>query len=182
MKVATKLFTLFPGRATGKRQHWAGVKLHLGWRLFKRVAEVLALTPEKDKALKTDFLRPVGEAVLYIFDLGYWAYHLLDRIIEHEQHFLSRLRQDCNPPILAVRIQEMFGMTETPRIAGGRVPVLLHLLAPNMRPQQITDDLASFLNNTYQQVRKDLRGRYPKHAWPEDPASAAPTARAKPRA
>lgn len=103
MKVATKLFTLFPGRATAKRQHWAGVKLHLGWRLFKSVPEVLALTPEKENALKTDFLRPVGEAVLYIFDLGYWAYHLLDRIIEQEQHFLSRLRHDCNPPILAVR-------------------------------------------------------------------------------
>lgn len=72
-------------------------------------------------------------------------------------------------PILAVKIQELFGMAETPRLAGGRVPLLLHLLAPNMRPQQITDDLKSFWNNTYQQVRKDLRGRYPKHAWPEDP-------------
>jgi ATP-dependent helicase HrpB len=75
-------------------------------------------------------------------------------------------------PILAVRIQELFGLSATPRIAGGRVPLLLHLLAPNMRPQQITDDLASFWNNTYQQVRKDLRGRYPKHAWPEDPWNA----------
>jgi ATP-dependent helicase HrpB len=75
-------------------------------------------------------------------------------------------------PVLAVKIQELFGLAETPRLAGGRVPVLLHLLAPNMRPQQITDDLNSFWNNTYQQVRKDLRGRYPKHAWPEDPWNA----------
>jgi len=75
-------------------------------------------------------------------------------------------------PVLAVKIQELFGLAETPRLAGGRVPVLLHLLAPNMRPQQITDDLKSFWNNTYQQVRKDLRGRYPKHAWPEDPWNA----------
>lgn len=80
-------------------------------------------------------------------------------------------------PVLAVRIQEIFGLAETPRIAGGRVRVLLHLLAPNMRPQQVTDDLASFWNTTYQQVRKDLRGRYPKHAWPEDPANAPPQSR-----
>lgn len=76
------------------------------------------------------------------------------------------------PPVLAVRIQEVFGLAETPRIAAGRVPVLLHLLAPNNRPQQITDDLKSFWSGAYQQVRKDLRARYPKHAWPEDPWNA----------
>lgn len=76
------------------------------------------------------------------------------------------------PPVLAVRIQEVFGWRETPRIAGGRVRVLLHLLAPNYRPQQVTDDLASFWANTYPQVRKELRARYPKHAWPEDPWTA----------
>lgn len=76
------------------------------------------------------------------------------------------------PPILAVRIQEVFGWADTPRIAGGRVRVLLHLLAPNYRPQQVTDDLASFWNGAYQQVRKELRARYPKHAWPEDPWNA----------
>jgi ATP-dependent helicase HrpB len=73
------------------------------------------------------------------------------------------------PPVLAARIQEHFGWSETPRLARGRVPVLLHLLAPNNRPAQITDDLQSFWTTTYRQVRKDLRGRYPKHAWPEDP-------------
>ncbi len=73
------------------------------------------------------------------------------------------------PPILAARIQEFFGLAETPRVAGGRVPLLLHLLAPNMRCQQITDDLASFWKNTYSVVRKELRARYPKHAWPENP-------------
>jgi ATP-dependent helicase HrpB len=76
------------------------------------------------------------------------------------------------PPILAVRIQELFGLLETPRIAGGRVRVLVHLLAPNMRVAQVTDDLASFWANTYTLVRKDLRARYPKHAWPEDPYTA----------
>ena len=74
-----------------------------------------------------------------------------------------------SPPVLAVRIQELFGVRETPRLAGGRVPVLLHLLGPNHRPQQVTSDLASFWKNTYSEVRKELRRRYPKHAWPEDP-------------
>ncbi len=75
----------------------------------------------------------------------------------------------------------MFGLADTPTVAGGRVKVLLHLLAPNGRPQQVTDDLASFWSTTYAQVRKDLRGRYPKHHWPEDPLAAEPTARAKRR-
>jgi ATP-dependent helicase HrpB len=85
--------------------------------------------------------------------------------------------EEGRPPVLAVRIQEMFGLRETPRVAGGRVRVLLHLLAPNYRPQQVTDDLASFWANTYPRVRKDLRARYPKHAWPEDPWAAAPQRR-----
>ncbi len=78
------------------------------------------------------------------------------------------------PPVMAVRIQEVFSWTATPRIAAGRVPVLLHLLAPNFRPQQVTDDLASFWANTYPVVRKELRRRYPRHSWPEDPLTAEP--------
>lgn len=81
------------------------------------------------------------------------------------------------PPVLAVRLQEMFGMTQTPRIAGGRIAVRLHLLGPNYRPVQITDDLKSFWSTTYFQVRKDLRVRYPKHSWPEDPLTATPQAK-----
>lgn len=81
------------------------------------------------------------------------------------------------PPILAVRIQEVFGLLDTPRLAGGKVPVLMHLLAPNMRVAQVTDDLRSFWKNTYALVRKDLRARYPKHAWPEDPFTAQPQRR-----
>lgn len=77
-------------------------------------------------------------------------------------------------PVLAVRIQEIFSWTATPRIAFGKVPLLLHLLAPNFRPQQVTDDLESFWSNTYDVVRKELRRRYPKHAWPEDPLTAKP--------
>jgi ATP-dependent helicase HrpB len=84
-------------------------------------------------------------------------------------------------PILAVRLQEIFGWTQTPRIAGGRVPVLLHLLGPNFRPVQITDDLQSFWSGTYFQVRKDLKVRYPRHSWPDDPLSATPQAKGKRR-
>lgn len=76
------------------------------------------------------------------------------------------------PPVLAARIQELFGWKATPRVARDRVAVLLHLLAPNMRPQQVTEDLASFWSSTYQLVRKELRRRYPKHDWPEDPTTA----------
>ncbi len=92
----------------------------------------------------------------------------------------SRIKIDYEegkPPVLAARIQEMFGLAETPRVAAGRVPVLLHLLAPNQRPQQVTHDLRSFWENTYPQVRKELQGRYPKHAWPQDPWTARPERR-----
>jgi ATP-dependent helicase HrpB len=84
-------------------------------------------------------------------------------------------------PILAVRLQEMFGALETPRIAGGRAGVLLHLLSPARRPVQVTQDLASFWANAYKAVKADLKGQYPKHYWPDDPLVAEPTARAKPR-
>lgn len=88
---------------------------------------------------------------------------------------------DPAAPVLAVRLQEMFGAVDTPRLAGGRVPLVLHLLSPARRPVQVTRDLASFWKNGYAAVRADLRGQYPKHSWPDDPLQAAPTARAKPR-
>ena len=84
-------------------------------------------------------------------------------------------------PVLAVRLQEMFGERETPSIAGGRVKLLLHLLSPARRPLQVTADLAGFWQSSYRSVRAEMRGQYPKHEWPEDPANAVPTARAKPR-
>lgn len=84
-------------------------------------------------------------------------------------------------PVLAVKLQEMFGLADTPMIADGRVKVLLHLLSPARRPVQITQDLKGFWNNSYQQVKKDLKGRYPKHPWPDDPWNAVPTRRANPR-
>ena len=93
----------------------------------------------------------------------------------------SRIRVDYthNPPVLAVRLQEMFGLADTPRIANGRLPVLLHLLSPAQRPVQVTQDLAGFWAGSYQDVKKDLKGRYPRHPWPEDPLSAPATRRAK---
>ena len=84
-------------------------------------------------------------------------------------------------PVVAVKLQECFGWAETPRLADGRVPVLFHLLSPARRPLAVTDDLASFWSGPYAQVRAEMRGRYPKHPWPEDPWTAAATARTKPR-
>jgi ATP-dependent helicase HrpB len=78
------------------------------------------------------------------------------------------------PPVLAARIQELFGLTETPKIGRSRVTVLLHLLAPNYRIQQITPDLTSFWKNTYPDIKKELKGRYPKHQWPDDPTKPLP--------
>ncbi|MBI5581244.1 MAG: ATP-dependent helicase HrpB [Deltaproteobacteria bacterium] len=93
----------------------------------------------------------------------------------------SRIRLDYSGeiPVLAVRIQEMFGGTDTPRVGGGKQPVLLHLLSPAGRPMQVTADLAGFWARGYSEVKKDLRGRYPKHPWPDDPLQAKPTHRTK---
>jgi ATP-dependent helicase HrpB len=95
----------------------------------------------------------------------------------------SRLPIDYSAevPVLAVRLQEMFGAARTPAIADGRLPLQLHLLSPAGRPAQVTQDLAGFWQNSYPAVKKELRGRYPKHFWPDDPLSAQPTARVKPR-
>ena len=85
------------------------------------------------------------------------------------------------PPVLAVRLQEMFGLADTPRVGNNTVPVLLHLLSPAQRPMQITQDLRGFWEGAYHEVKKELRGRYPKHHWPDDPWQAQPTSRIKPR-
>lgn len=88
---------------------------------------------------------------------------------------------DAASPVLAVRLQEVFGLLDTPRVGGGKVPLLLHLLSPASRPVQVTRDLRSFWSNGYFEVRKDLRGRYPKHHWPDDPLTAPPTRGTKKR-
>jgi ATP-dependent helicase HrpB len=84
-------------------------------------------------------------------------------------------------PVLAARLQEMFGLHDSPRIAGGKVPLLIHLLSPAGRPVQVTRDLASFWRSGYREVRGELRARYPRHYWPEDPLIAVATRRVRPR-
>ena len=88
---------------------------------------------------------------------------------------------DADNPVLAVRLQELFGLQQTPAIINGRYNLLLHLLSPGYKPMQVTQDLASFWKTTYFEVRKELRGRYKKHHWPEDPLAAQATSRAKRR-
>ena len=87
----------------------------------------------------------------------------------------------ANPaePTLSVRLQEMFGLSETPRVGSARVPLTIHLLSPARRPVQVTRDLASFWANGYKSVKSELKGRYPRHYWPDDPLIAEPTARVR---
>ncbi len=91
------------------------------------------------------------------------------------------LDYDSDPPVLAVKLQEMFGQVETPRVGGGKVAVVVHLLSPAGRPLQVTQDLGNFWRTGYAAVRAELRGRYPRHPWPEDPLTAPPTRRTKAR-
>jgi ATP-dependent helicase HrpB len=91
------------------------------------------------------------------------------------------IRYDADEPHVDVRIQEVFGLMKTPKIAGGRVPIVMHLLSPAQRPVQVTKDLESFWSTGYTFVRKDLRGRYPKHYWPENPLEAIATRRVRPK-
>ena len=127
---------------------------------------------------------PLGE---YLLDTLDWSLRQrLDQLAP--THFTvpsgSRIALDYSSeePSLAVKLQEMFGQTDTPRLVEGRVPVLVHLLSPARRPVQVTRDLANFWANTYFEVRKDLKGRYPKHPWPDDPLSAQATRHTKKRA
>ncbi len=100
--------------------------------------------------------------------------HAPDRVRVPSGRAVALEYPEDGPPVLAVPVQEVFGWRQGPRVAGGRVAVLLHLLGPHGRPLQVTTDLESFWRNTYPEVRKEMRGRYPKHHWPEDPWSAEP--------
>ena len=84
-------------------------------------------------------------------------------------------------PKLSIRVQELFGLNKHPSIAGGRIPLVVELLSPAHRPVQLTRDLPGFWRGSYADVRSDMRGRYPRHPWPDDPTTAPPTRRAKPR-
>ena len=118
--------------------------------------------------------------------LGWERQRLLDELAPERIAVPSGSRRALSytpgePPVLAVKLQEMFGQRDTPRVCRGRVPVTLHLLSPARRPLQITQDLAGFWDRTYAEVRKEMKGRYPKHYWPEDPVTAVATARVRPK-
>jgi ATP-dependent helicase HrpB len=138
----------------------------IGEAAFSRIdpgavsAGLMSLVPNElrrrvDKAAPTHFSAPSGSSV--------------------------PIRYDGEAPVLAIRVQELFGLTDHPAIGEGRVPLTLELLSPAHRPIQTTRDLPAFWRGSWADVRAEMRGRYPKHVWPEDPASAAATSRAKPR-
>ncbi|MFZ1964094.1 MAG: ATP-dependent helicase C-terminal domain-containing protein, partial [Roseiarcus sp.] len=174
------------------------------WRdrvLFLRRAEGEPWPDLSDQALAAspDWLAPflVGKTRLDEFASDEFAqalrarlpYELLRRLeTEAPTHFVaptgSSVAVDYGAeggPAIALRVQELFGLSQHPALAGGRVPLTLHLLSPAHRPIQITRDLPGFWKGSWAAARADLRGRYPRHFWPEDPASATPTSRAKPR-
>jgi len=102
LRVADRLIQAFPGHRTGRKKEWAAIKLHTAFRFFRSIPEVLALTAEKVNDKAVDFLLPKGQKALYVFDLGYWKYALLDEIVERMQHFICRLQEKCNPLIKEV--------------------------------------------------------------------------------
>ncbi len=143
--------------------------------------DLAQMLPEICHGLRSlDELRAADWLSLLQGKVGYQRLKEIERLAPAEIEVPSGNRHAIiydagKPPILAVRIQELFGLQNTPSICGGRVPLLLHLLGPNYRPQQVTDDLPSFWQNAYPEVKKELRRRYPKHAWPDDPLRAPAT-------
>ncbi|OGQ98677.1 MAG: ATP-dependent helicase HrpB [Deltaproteobacteria bacterium RIFOXYD12_FULL_55_16] len=144
------------------------------------------LTPYLSGMRSAEQLKKLDLAAILIALLDWRQQNLLER--EAPTHLTvpsgSRVRlrySPGEPPVLAVRLQEMFGLADTPRVCHNTVPVLLHLLSPAQRPVQITQDLRGFWEGAYHEVKKELRGRYPKHHWPDDPWQAQPTNRSKPR-
>lgn len=144
-------------------------------------AELEQMLPEICYGLRSlDELRSADWLAFLQNKLGYERISEIERLAPTQLELPNGNRHSITyeigkSPVLAVRIQEMFGVNETPSVGGGRVPVLLHLLGPNHRPQQITSDLASFWQNGYPEVKKELRRRYPKHSWPDDPLTTQAT-------
>ena len=189
---AGRLLT-WSAEATGLRQRLAFLHRELGdpWpdvsdrALLDRAGEWLE--PELSRARRRADLERIGTASA-LARLLPWASGAAGRLDELAPERItvpsgSRIRVDysADRPVLAVKLQELFGWQETPRLAGGRAPLTVHLLSPAGRPAAVTGDLASFWRDGYRAVRADLRGRYPRHPWPEDPTTAQPTRRANPR-
>ncbi|TDU03081.1 ATP-dependent helicase HrpB [Streptomyces sp. 846.5] len=189
---AGRLLT-WSAEATGLRERLAFLHRELGdpWpdvsdqALLDRAGEWLE--PELSRARRRADLERIGTASA-LARLLPWASGAAGRLDELAPERItvpsgSRIRVDysADRPVLAVKLQELFGWQETPRLAGGRAPLTVHLLSPAGRPAAVTGDLASFWRDGYRAVRADLRGRYPRHPWPEDPTTAQPTRRANPR-
>ncbi|MCQ8834518.1 ATP-dependent helicase C-terminal domain-containing protein [Streptomyces malaysiensis] len=180
-------------QATAVRQRMAFLHRELGGA-WPDVSDA-ALLDRADEWLGSELARARGRADLGRVDAGQalarllpWATGEAARFEELAPERIevpsgSRVRLDygADRPVLAVKLQELFGWQEAPRIAGGRVPLLVHLLSPAGRPAAVTADLASFWKDGYRSVRAELRGRYPKHPWPEDPTTAEPTRRTNTR-
>jgi ATP-dependent helicase HrpB len=144
------------------------------------------LLPWLESATGGDALRRVDPAEALLAWVGWAQRSRVDELAPTHVQVPSGSRiaidySDPDSPVLAVRLQELFGQAATPTVMAGRVPLTLHLLSPAQRPVQVTRDLASFWRNAYFDVRRDLRGRYPKHYWPDDPLEAEPTRRTRPR-
>ena len=144
MRVAQQLIEVFPASANGKCSAWAALKLHTAFHLFRGVPEVLALTPQRKNERKIDFLRPLGQSALYIFDLGYWTYSLFDTIVERSQHFITRLRNDCNPLILAVYVGDPTWVGKrwkAIQLTGRAVDLLVNLSSANPANPQMRNNV-----------------------------------------
>ena len=179
-EAATRLDRLVPGADTAAggfraRVHWlAGAVPELGLSVLDD-AVIASLLPELCRDRRSlDELRQADWLSAFHAAVGHATVAEIERLAPAQielptgkRHRLSY--EAAGPPVLAVRIQELFGVRDTPRVAAGRAPVVLHLLGPNHRPQQVTSDLAGFWTTTYPSVKKELRRRYPKHAWPDDP-------------
>ncbi len=136
------------------------------------------LTPYLDQVKKPEDLKKIDLTKVLHHSLSWELQELLTRLAPEKIEVPSgsyvslQYRADGEPPILAVRLQEVFGLADTPKVNGGKNGVLMHLLSPGYKPVQITADLRSFWDNAYFEVKKDLKRRYPKHSWPDDPWSA----------
>jgi len=143
MRVANTLIQTFPANRTGRRALWAAVKLHLVWRLERAIPEVVTITAQKVNERKVSFLQAVGQPALYVFDLGYWWYKLFDEIILRKQHFISRMRDGCNPLIKEVYIgcQEWVGKRLNDICwAGTEIDLLVNVTGPySASPRMIHD-------------------------------------------
>ena len=161
-----------------------------GWPDVSNAA-IQAWLPELCEGKRTlDDVARINWQQVFEEKLSWQQRRLLDEVVPDriEVPTGNHIRVDYGPalteggaPILAVRLQELFGLLDTPRVARGRIVVVLHLLSPGYKPVQVTKDLRSFWQNGYPEVKRELRARYPRHSWPEDPLTAEPTARARRR-